>query len=110
MIHIVIRVFLFLLLAQFMSCTERLNSVLPGTDGINRITLRNDVNPKIILHRATLTAESYCKRAMKRAILLSSDSFNSEKIREQQVFDESLNPTGNGNYSSPEIYVEFVCN
>lgn len=92
------------------SCTERLNPVLPGTDGINRITLRNTNNPKIILKTATLTAESYCKSAMKKAILLSTDLFNSDKIREQQVFDESLNLNQFRGISSPEVYLEFVCN
>lgn len=86
-------------------CNTPLSIVMPGTDGINRITIRGDEDPKNLIRQATITAKQYCKTAEKKFRILGSESFDTDALKQQQIYNENLQrfPTPN------ESYLEFIC-
>lgn len=80
--------------------------VMPGTDGINRITIRSIANLKDQMNQATLTAKLYCKSSKRIFSKLGSENFDSESLMQQHVYNENLQ-----RYAMPnESYLEFTCN
>ncbi len=90
----------------FVSCNSTGPSmVMPGTDGINRITIRSIANLKDQMEQATLTAKLYCKSARRTFLALDSENFDSDSLKQQHIYNENLQ-----RYALPnESYLEFTC-
>jgi hypothetical protein len=99
-------VFLFSFLLFPLGCkNDPTHIVMPGTDGINRITLRSNDDPRSLITQATLTAKLYCKSAKKNFRAIGREIFDRDSLKQQQIYNENLQ-----HYPMPnEGYLEFTC-
>ncbi len=98
-------IFYMVFLLSFIACNNQSNMVMPGTDGINRITIRSSDDPQSLIKRATLTAQLYCKSAKKHFRAIGREIFDRDKLKQQQIYNENLQ-----HYPMPnEGYLEFTC-
>jgi len=99
-------ILLLLTLLTLVSCNNNVPSmVMPGTDGINRITIRSIANLKDQMEQATLTAKLYCKSAQRTYLAIGSENYDSDSLKQQHIYNENLQ-----RYPMPnESYLEFTC-
>lgn len=97
---------LLIFLLTLCSCNNNSSSmVMPGTDGINRITIRSIDNTQSQMNKATLTAKLYCKRSRRTFLAIGSENFDADSLRQQQVYNENMQT----NQMPNESYLEFTC-
>lgn len=96
----------YLTLLSLTGCNNQPNIVMSGTDGINRITIRSNEDPNSIIKQATLTAQLYCKSAQKKFRVLGREFYDTNSLKQQQIYNENLQ-----HFPMPnEGYLEFTCN
>lgn len=85
----------------FYSCSNGKDVVMPGTDGVNRITIRSMENRSAEV-QAIAAANRYCSNAKQSTVFLRKESrYVSESG--SQVYNADFSPEDH------ETYMEFRC-